>query len=216
MKKEHAVFLSENLEVISRRDRIFLNNPVIMQGMGLAPIVVAANNLNNALMLAVAVILLLIPTRVIAAFFGKFAKPRFRGIVYTLTTAVLYIGVSFIVYKMFGDSVQNVGIYLPLLIMEPIIIKRYVRKQNERIRTALRKGALTTVGFVLVLFISAFVRELLGAGTLFGYRVLESAPLPMASMVAGGFITVGILSGAWRGFINRFKKRVNMEAKRSV
>lgn len=216
MKKEHAVFLSENLEVISKRDRIFLNNPVIMQGMGLAPIVVAANNLNNALILAAAVILLLIPTRVIAAFFGKFTKPRFRGITYTLTSAVLYVGAAYIIYKIFGDSVQSVGLYLPLLIVEPIIIKRYVYRQNEKIKTALRKGALTTVGFVLVLFISAFIRELLGAGTLFGFRVLENAPFPMAGMVAGGFIVLGVISGVWHRLVNMFKKHVNVEAKRSI
>lgn len=44
------------------RDRFFFNNPVFMQGLGLAPIVVAATNLHNALILGFAVLLLLTPT----------------------------------------------------------------------------------------------------------------------------------------------------------
>ena len=36
-----------------KKDRVFLNNPVVMQGLGLAPLVVAAVNLHNAVMLAV-------------------------------------------------------------------------------------------------------------------------------------------------------------------
>ena len=51
-----------------KKDRVFLNNPVVMQGLGLAPLVVAAVNLQNAVMLAVAVLLILTPTRVLAAF----------------------------------------------------------------------------------------------------------------------------------------------------
>ena len=55
-----------------KKDRVFLNNPVVMQGLGLAPLVVAAVNLQNAVMLAVAVLLILTPTRVLAAFFDAF------------------------------------------------------------------------------------------------------------------------------------------------
>ena len=61
MNVKKAMYLSENMEQIARRDRIWLNNPVIMQGMGLAPLVVAATNGMNALMLSVAVLLLLTP-----------------------------------------------------------------------------------------------------------------------------------------------------------
>lgn len=67
MNTKKAMYLSENMTRIARRDRVFLNNPVIMQGMGLAPLVVAATTAQNALMLSVAVILLLTPVRVIAA-----------------------------------------------------------------------------------------------------------------------------------------------------
>ena len=50
----------------AHHDRIFLNNPVIMQGMGLAPLVVLATSGRSALMLAAAVALLLTPSRVIS------------------------------------------------------------------------------------------------------------------------------------------------------
>ena len=65
-----------------KRDRILLNNPVVMQGLGLAPLVVAVINVKNATMLAVAVALLLTPTRVIAAFLSRFSYFRFRGLTY--------------------------------------------------------------------------------------------------------------------------------------
>ena len=60
-----------DVEKRARRDRVFLNNPVIMQGLGLAPLIVAATTLKNGVMLSVAVLLLLTPTRVLAALLSR-------------------------------------------------------------------------------------------------------------------------------------------------
>ena len=37
------------------------------------------------------------------------------------------------------------GLYLPLLVADPIVLKRYERPQRERVRTALRKGIITSL-----------------------------------------------------------------------
>ena len=80
---------SEELRRKIKRDRVFLNNPVVMQGLGLAPLVVAATSLKNAVILGVAVLLLLTPTRILAALLSRFSSFRFRGLPITL----LYIGI---------------------------------------------------------------------------------------------------------------------------
>ena len=61
MKQQKAEKILRDPGRYAHHDRIFLNNPVIMQGMGLAPLVVLATSGRNALMLAVAVALLLTP-----------------------------------------------------------------------------------------------------------------------------------------------------------
>ena len=66
MKRHAAELLTRDPERFFHHDRVFLNNPVVMQGMGLAPLVVLATSGQNALMLAVAVALLLTPSRMLA------------------------------------------------------------------------------------------------------------------------------------------------------
>lgn len=212
MKQERSLYYAENMDRLMHRDRFFFNNPVFMQGLGLAPIVVAATNLNNALVLGVAVLLLLTPTRVLAALLSRGNYLRFRGVTYAVTAAVLYIGVWFAANALFGVGIQAVGLYLPLLVVEPIIIKRYERPQKERVSTALRKGLITTCGFLLALFLVAALRELLGSGALFGHPVAARPPLPMAQLTCGGFILIGILAALWRWMRNLFKRVVSMEA----
>lgn len=72
-----------------KKDRVFLNNPVVMQGLGLAPLVVAAVSLQNAVILAAALLLILTPTRVLAAFLTRFSLFRFRGLTYALSACVV-------------------------------------------------------------------------------------------------------------------------------
>lgn len=144
-------YLNENFSRIAKRDRIFLNNPVIMSGLGLAPLVVVATNGTNALMLSVAVLLMLTPTRVLASFVSRWI--RFRALAYCLCAAVVYMAAYQCMRQWFDVQVVLLGIYLPMLVVEPIIIKRYERATPEKWVTALRKGLLTTAGYVLVILL---------------------------------------------------------------
>lgn len=195
-----------NMEVMEHRDRVFINNPVVMQGLGLVPIVAVGNTLHNACIMALAVVLLLTPTRVVGALLGRSTHFRFRAVAYAITSALLYALVSWLIIDVFRLPTQTIGLYLPLLVMEPLIIKRYGRTGNESVRVALSKGLITTLGFLVVLFLTAALRELLGAGTLFGARVFSAAPLPFVGLIGGGFILMGVFIALWRNLVNRFKE----------
>lgn len=219
MNLEQARRRADELEVTARRDRIFLNNPVVMQGLGLAPLVVAATSGINALRLCVAVALLLTPTRMLGGQISRAAKLSLaaRGFVYCLIASLLYVGVYPVMTMLFGVDVIQLGLYLPLLVVEPLIIKRYERPdQKERLRTALRKGLRTTIGYAIILLLLGCGRELLASGTVLGKVVMERALLPMASLPAGGFILLGILCALWRGAVSAYKHHVNTEARRGV
>lgn len=218
MNTKKAMYLSENMDRIARRDRVFLNNPVVMQGLGLAPLVVAATTGRNALMLSVAVVLMLVPTRVLAALLSRVGYYRFRALSYCLTSAIVYIGVYYAMRAVFSVEILQLGIYLPLLVVEPLIIKRYERPQTEKVSVAFKKGVRITLGYVLVVMLVGCLREVLSIGSFFGMSIkqLVWAPLPIAALPAGGFILVGVLCAVWRSAVNRYKKHVNMEAKRGV
>lgn len=204
------------VEEVSRQvhhDRIFLNNPVMIQGMGLAPLVVVATNLENALMLALAVAILLTPTRVIAGVcFSRLKSPLLRVIGYTSVASIVYIGMYLIMSQLMPIKMLNLGIYLPILVVEPLIIYRYARVTEPVVKACL-KGIRMTVGYALVLVMIGAIREVLAVGTLYGITVLEIQPLPLASIPAGGFILIGVICAGWRSLANRYRKYMMMEAR---
>ena len=228
MKQRKAEVILRDPGRYAHHDRIFLNNPVIMQGMGLAPLVVLATSGRSALMLAAAVALLLTPSRLLSFLLSKLvplqehaseeelrAKLLPRGLLYCGTAAVVYMAVYPILDRLFGVELLTLGIYLPMLVVEPLIIYRYGRVQ-ETVRKALSKGVRVTVGYAAVLLLVGCIREWLAAGTVFGFAVGDTVLLPLASMPAGGFLLLGVLSAVWRALAARYKAFLTNEARNQV
>ena len=157
MKRSVAERILRDPEKFAHHDRVFLNNPVVMQGMGLAPLVVLATTGQNALMLAVAMALLLTPSRLLACLLSRLvplrdeepskkeleAKLLARGILYSGSAAVVYLAVYPILSGLFGVDLLALGIYLPMLVVEPLLIYRFGRVQ-ETLHKAFSKGLRIT------------------------------------------------------------------------
>ena len=225
MKRHAAELLTRDPERFFHHDRVFLNNPVVMQGMGLAPLVVLATSGQNALMLAVAVALLLTPSRMLACLLSRLFPLRAehpanaelekkllpRSILYSGSAAVVYLAAYPILNRLFGVSLLVLGIYLPMLVVEPLLTYRFGRVQ-ETMKKAVSKGIRITIGYGLLLLLLGCVREWLSAGTVFGH-VLSRPVLPMASMPAGGFIVLGVLCAVWRTLAGKYKNYLTSEAR---
>ena len=225
MRKATAELILKDPDRFAHHDRVFLNNPVVMQGMGLAPLVVLATTAHNGVMLAAAVTLLLVPSRVLACLLSRLfplnsenpapeelqKKLLPRALVYSLSAAVVYLVAYPILNAMFGTSLLTLGIYLPLLVVEPLLTYRFGRVQ-ETMKKAVSKGIRITIGYGLLLLLLGCVREWLSAGTVFGH-VLSRPVLPMASMPAGGFIVLGVLCAVWRTLARKYKNYLTSEAR---
>ena len=228
MRRAKAELIVKDPGKFAHHDRVFLNNPVVMQGMGLAPLVVLATSGQNAVMLAAAVALLLVPSRVLACLLSRLFPLREehpanaelekkllpRSILYSGSAAVVYLAAYPILNRLFGVSLLVLGIYLPMLVVEPLLTYRFGRVQ-ETMRKAVSKGLRITVGYALILFIVGCLREWLALGSVFGIQLSRSV-LPMASMPAGGFIVLGVLCAVWRALAQKRKAYLTKEARNLV
>jgi len=229
MRKATAELIVKDPGKFAHHDRVFLNNPVVMQGMGLAPLVVLATSGQNGVMLAAAVALLLVPSRVLACLLSCLVplhdenpdpetlqkKLLPRALVYAFSAAIVYLAAYPILNVIFGTSLLNLGIYLPMLTVEPLLTYRFGRVQ-ETVRKAVSKGVRITVGYALLLVLLGCVREWLAVGTVFGAAIGRRAVLPMASMPAGGFIVLGVLCAVWRALAQKRREYLEKEARSLV
>ena len=216
MKIDKARYIAENFDEVCTKDRVFLNNPVIFHSLGIAPLVVMDTSGRNALMLFVAVLLLLPIVRVVPMLLMEHFGEKSRPMLVCGVAALAYIPVYFILYLIFQKNLLSLGIYLPMLVCEPLVIQRFEHTLDASISQTVRKSIGFTLGYGLVLFVLGLVREFLALGQLFGVQVTKLLFFPLASTPMGGFILLGLLAAAWQYGLIRYKKYVNMEAKRTV
>lgn len=197
-----------------RRDHIWLSNPVMVRGLGMAPIVGAALDGRHALMLCVASLLLITFTRVLAVAVCHLTQNRFRPVIYSYAAALLYIPVYVLMYQLFGADLSLLGIYLPLLVVEPAIVKRMEFAELEPVSAAFRHGFNNSLGMCAALLIVGCLRELLATGAVFGNQVIYAAPLPLAAQPSGGFVLVGAIAAVWCAIANLYTNYKHEEVRR--
>lgn len=217
MNRQRAEAILRNPERFAHNERIFLNNLVVTMGLGLAPMIIVTTNTRSALMMAAAVALLLLPTRVLASFLLRRVENSllWRGVGYCGIAGVVYAAEYLLLARWFGSGLLGLGIYLPMLVTEPLIVYRFTYVP-ESVGKALRKSLQITTGYAILLVITGCVRELAAYGTILEQPILRPGLVPVASMPAGGFIFVGLVCAGWRAAASSFKRFLVQEARNQV
>ena len=189
---------------------ILPENPTYRQLLGLCPTLAVTNGLKQALTMAGAVTVVLLCANVIVSLIRNLLKPHLRIVVFTLTIATFVTIVDrFLAAYMYQMS-KALGPYIPLIIVNCIIICRCeVCASKQGVVAASADAIGQGIGFGLGLSSIAVVREILGTGKLLGLAVLPAAWPQWVIMVLppGAFLTFGLLLG----LINWFQKRQSVK-----
>ena len=216
MKNKNYSLLYKNWDETVRRRKVFLSNPVFIKGLALAPLVVAATTVKNGLILSIAVLCLLTPTRIVTNLITRKMSMPLKTFFYPFVSAIIFAFVYYYMYKYLGSQVLMLGVYLPILIVDPLIVKNFEKSRKEEVLYSIINGLRNTAGFVVACLVISTVRELLAFGTVAGIRLLKVGILPMAQHSFGGFLIIGILCALWAQIVKNYKYKVEVEALHNV
>ncbi len=177
---------------------ILPENPVFRQLLGLCPVLAVTNGMQAAMTMAGAVAFVLLCANILVCLIRHLLKPHLRILVFTLTIATFVTIADRIIAAYMYDMSKQLGPYIPLIIVNCIIICRCeVCASKQSLPTAIADALGTALGFALALAAIATVREILGSGTWFGLRVLPVAWPDWVIMVLppGAFLALGVLMG---------------------
>jgi len=178
---------------------ILPENPVYRQLLGLCSTLAVTNALKPALTMAMAVAAVMLGANVMISLIRNLLKPHLRIVVFTLIIAAFVTIVDRVLAAYMYSMSKALGPYIPLIIVNCIIICRCeVCASRQSVLAAAGDALGQSVGFGLALFSIAAVRELLGTGALAGIKVLPAAWPPWVIMVLppGAFLTFGLLLAA--------------------
>ncbi|MBQ1507608.1 MAG: electron transport complex subunit E [Ruminococcus sp.] len=182
---------------------IIKENPVLVLVLGTCPTLATSTNVTSALGMGAAATVVLLCSNIVISALRKVIPDKVRIPCYIVLIAGFVTMVQMLV-KAFAPALdQSLGIYLPLIVVNCIILGRAEMFANKNkvldsAVDALGMGA----GFTLALGLMATIREVFGSGTFMGMEipVLADNHVSILTMAPGGFFVFGLLIA----IINKF------------
>ncbi len=174
-------------------------NPVLIQLVGLCPIVAASTTLSSAIMFSVALCADLILTCVIASALFKRIPRWVRVALYLLIGLALICPVLWVIEtKTLINLGLGVKIYLPLLAVNSVTAvhcEQFAVKND--VKLAFYDAAAVGIGGSVICIAVGTIREIFGAGTLLGVKldlpfVFKGMALPFGCLLLLGFMAAGL------------------------
>ena len=172
--------------------------------LGLCPTLAVTSSVSSAIGLGCGVIFVLLVSNFLISMFRNFIPSKIRVPVFIviIASAVTIVELSMEAY--FYSLYRVLGIWIPLIVVNCLILGRaeaFARKNPilYSIADALGMG----LGYTLSLTALASIREIIGAGTWFGIRVMPSSyiGLKLLQKPPGAFICLGLIL-AFMNFIS--------------
>ena len=193
---------------VSNRD-IFFNpfskdNPVIVQVLGICSCLAVTAKLEPALVMGISVIAVLAFSNVIISLIRNTIPTNIRIIVQLVVVAALVIIVNQLLLAYAYDVSKQLSVFIGLIITNCILMGRLEAfAMGNKPWPSFLDGVGNGIGYTIILVIVGFFRELLGSGSLMGYKVIPQSWYdagyadnglmilpPMALLVVAGIIWV--------------------------
>ncbi len=173
----------------------FRESPVFVMMLGLCPALAVTTSASNGLGMGAAVVFVLSCSNLLISLIKGFIPSRIRIPCFIVVIASFVVVVERVLAAYLPGLDRRLGIYIPLIVVNCIILGRAeaFASKNSPIKSLL-DGAGMGIGFTVALLTIGLIRESLGAGTIFGARIISSfQPASLMILPPGAFFTIGIL-----------------------
>ena len=175
---------------------VIKENPTFVLMLGMCPTLAVTTSAINGAGMGLASLVVLALSNLMISLLRNFIPDRVRMPAYIVVVASFVTMVQFLMQAYLPALNESLGIYIPLIVVNCIILGRaeaYASK-NKAI-PSLFDGIGMGLGFTLGLSVLGAVREILGAGSILGIKILEGIyePAIMFILPPGAFIVLGIV-----------------------
>ncbi len=186
---------------------LFNENPIFRLALSMCPAVGISTTLMNGFLLGIAVLFVQVASSCTVSLLKNYIHPRVRIPIYTLIIATWVTVIDLTLAAYFPTAYKAMGIFIKLIVTFSIILSRLeVFATKEPLVPSFWDGVGMGLGFMFGMMVLGLVRELLGAGALFGHQVLPVKPLLFFILPVAGFFCVGFIMAVFNYVEFLFKK----------
>ncbi|MDO4547866.1 MAG: electron transport complex subunit E [Clostridia bacterium] len=189
---------------------ILTENPTFRLVLGTCPTLAVSTSAINGLGMGAAATFVLIGSNVVISLLRNFIPDKVRIPAFIMVICTFVTMVQLLMQAYLPSLYDALGMFIPLIVVNCIILARAEAFASKNaVAASAVDGLGMGLGFTLALTLMGSVREIIGAGSIFGINIFGQGyqPMLLIIMAAGGFLTFGLLLGIVNAIVNKAGKR---------
>lgn len=171
------------------------NNIVLIQALGLCPIITISTTLQNGVVMAVCTAAVMLPLSLLMAFLGNRLPKWFRPVIYVVLASLLLVGCSYVVERYVSTEIfAHLHHFIPLIAVNMLYDRTVSFSSIVHPITTVMDALGSTLGFGLVICFVSALREAIAYGTLWGQPLGTSVQVPSIANPFAAFILLGFMA----------------------
>ena len=177
-------------------DGLLYKNPILVQLLGICATLAVTTSVTNGIAMGLSTTAVLVCSNLFISLLRKFIMKEVRIASYIVVISGFVTAVELLIKAFLPEINKSLGVFIPLIVVNCIILSRAesFASKNSPLFSVL-DGLFMGLGFTVALICVSAIRELIGAGTLLGYRILPESyePALIFIMSAGAFFTLAFV-----------------------
>lgn len=185
-------------------DGIIKNNPTFVLVLGMCPTLATTTSAINGLEMGLATMFVLILSNIFISLIAPIVPDKVHIPVYIVVIAT-FVTVLQLVMQAFTPAVYStLGLFIPLIVVNCIVLGRAEAFANKHgvLESAL-DGLGVGLGFTLSLTVIGIIREILGSGSVFGWKFIPGDGVLAFVMAPGAFLVLGYLMVLFNKYLKK-------------
>lgn len=194
--------MASKLSIIT--NGIIKNNPTFVLVLGMCPTLATTTSAMNGLEMGLATMFVLILSNLFISLIAPVVPDKVHIPVYIVVIATFVTLLQLLMQAFVPDVYATLGLFIPLIVVNCIVLGRAEAFANKNtVLDSLLDGIGVGIGFTLSLTVLGIVREILGSGSIFGWKFIAGDGILAFVMAPGAFLVLGYLMALFNKF---FKK----------
>ena len=172
----------------------FKENPTFVLLLGMCPTLATTTSAINGLSMGLATLFVLVLSNIVISAIAPVVPDKVHIPVYIVVIATFVTILQFAMQAYTPDMYKTLGLFIPLIVVNCIVLGRAeaFASKNGIVDSAL-DGLGIGFGFTMALTVLGMVREILGSGSVFGWKFIPGDGILAFVMAPGAFIALGYL-----------------------
>ena len=189
---------------------IISDNPIFVQVLGMCPTLAVTSSAINGVGMGLSTTVVLIGSNMVISMLRKIIPAKVRIPAFIVVIATFVTIIDLLLQGFIPSLYSSLGLFIPLIVVNCIVLGRAEAYASKNpVLPSMLDGLGMGLGFTAALLILGSIREILGAGQIFGITILPTAiyqPITIFLLAPGAFIALGVMLAVYNYIIAKKKE----------